>query len=125
MAMTIIIKDEHGNQVEISVEPADDKNWEEKCYQMGCEVAREMAKLWLQGIEERLFQEKDKNMGSECFRERIRVCRFGDFTVRRRLYKDQTGSNHFLLDEYLNWIPYKHSTPSLQASGKRWLICAP
>ncbi len=44
MAMTIIIKDDHGKQVEISVELADDKNWEEKCYQIACEVAREMAK---------------------------------------------------------------------------------
>ena len=33
MTMTIIIKDEHGKQVEISVELDDGKNWEEKCYQ--------------------------------------------------------------------------------------------
>ena len=55
MAMTIIIKDNHGKQVEISVELDDDKNWEEKCYQIGCEVAREMAKLWMKAIDERLL----------------------------------------------------------------------
>jgi hypothetical protein len=114
MAMTIIIKDDHGKQVEISVELEDDKNWEEKCYQIGCGVAREVAKLWMKAIEERLFQAKDKDMRSECFRNRIRVTRFGDFTVRRRLYKDKAGDSHFLLDEYLNWIPYKQSTPSLR-----------
>ena len=70
----------------------------------------------MKDIEERLFQTKDKNMRSECFRERIRVTRFGDFTVRRRLYKDKAGNSHFLLNEYLNWIPYKQSTPSLRAS---------
>lgn len=47
MAITVIVKDNHGKQVEISVELDDDMSWEEKCYQMGCEVAREMAKLWL------------------------------------------------------------------------------
>jgi hypothetical protein len=116
MAITIIIKDDHGKQVEISVELDDDENWEEKCYQIGCGTARSVAKLWMKAIEERLFQEKDRDMRSECFRERIRVTRFGDFTVRRRLYKDKVGNSHFLLDEYLNWIPYKQSTPSLRAS---------
>jgi hypothetical protein len=116
MAMSIIIQDEHGKQVEISVEFDDDKKWEEKCYQVGCEVAREMAKLWMKATDERLFQEKDKDMGSECFRKRIRVTRFGAFSVRRRLYKDKGGNSHFLLDEYLNWEPYKHSTPSLRES---------
>lgn len=38
MAMTIIIKDDHGNQVERCMELDDDKNWEEKCYQKGCEL---------------------------------------------------------------------------------------
>ncbi len=116
MAMTIIIEDEHGKQVEISVELGDDRSWEEKCYQVGCSVARSVAKLWMKAIEERIFQARDKNMRSECFRERIRVTRFGAFTVRRRLYKDKVGNSHFLLDEYLNWIPYKQSTPSLRAS---------
>ncbi len=111
MAITIIIKDDHGNQVETCVELDDDKSWEEKCYQVGCGVARSVAKLWMKDIEERLFQAKDKSMRSECFRERIRVTRFGYFTVRRRLYKDKAGNSRFLLDEYLNWIPYKQSTP--------------
>lgn len=116
MAITIIVKDDQGNQVETCMELDDDKNWEEKCYAVGCGVSRSVAKLWLKDIDERLFQAKDNNMGSECFRNRIRVTRFGDFTVRRRLYKDKSGNSHFLLDEYLNWEPYKHSTPSLRDS---------
>ena len=114
MAIAIIVKNDDGSQVEIPLEPADYKNWEEECYQVGCKVATEVAKLWMKDIEERLFQEKDRSMGSECFRNRIRVTRFGSFTVRRRLYKDKDGNSHFLLDEYLNWEPYKHSTPSLR-----------
>ncbi len=98
MAMSIIIQDEHGKQVEISVELDDDKNWEEKCHQIGCEVSREMAKLWMKDIEERLFHEKDKNMRSECFRKRIRVTRFGDFTLRRTYTYPQK------LDHRLRWI---------------------
>ena len=114
MAKKIIIEDEYGKQVEIPVELDDDMNWEEKCYQIGCRTAIELAQHFMQDMDERLFQEKDDDMSSECFRQRIRVTRFGSFTVRRRLYKDSDGNSHFLLDEYLNWIPYKHSTPSLR-----------
>ena len=116
MAITIIVKDERGNQVETRMELDDDKNWEEKCHAAGCGVSRTVANFWMKDIDERLFQAKDDDMGSECFRERIRVTRFGHFTVRRRLYKDKSGDSHFLLDEHLNWLPYKQSTPDLRKS---------
>jgi len=108
------VKNDDGNQAEIKVELEDDAKWEEKCYGIGCQVSREVATLLMKEMDERLFQEKDKSMKSERFCERIRVTRFGHFTVRRRLYEDKQGKPHFLLDEYLNWLPYKHSTPSLR-----------
>jgi hypothetical protein len=114
MAIEIIVKDDSGKQVKMTVELENDQNWEEICYQVGCQVAREIATRWLEAMEERLFQERDKNLGVECTRERIRVTRFGRFDIRRRLYSDSQGDSHFLLDEYLNWLPYKWSTPSLR-----------
>ena len=65
MAITIIVKDDDGNQAEIRVELEDDGNWEEKCYGVGCQVSKEVATLWMKEIDERLFQEKDKSMRSE------------------------------------------------------------
>ena len=114
MAIEIIVKDDSGKQVKMTVELENDQNWEEICYQVGCQVAREIATRWLEAMEERLFQERDKNLDVECTRERIRVTRFGRFDIRRRLYSDSQGDSHFLLDEYLNWLPYKWSTPSLR-----------
>lgn len=45
MAVRIIIEEDNRKQVEITLEPEhhDDKEWEEICYQLGCEVAREIA----------------------------------------------------------------------------------
>ena len=43
MAIEIIVKDDSGKQVEITVELENDQNREEICYQVGCEVAREIA----------------------------------------------------------------------------------
>jgi|GEM_PF-1437239 len=114
MAIEIIVKDDSGKQVEITVDLENDQNWEEICYQAGCEVAREIAIRWLKAMEERLFQERDKSLSVECSRERIRVTRFGRFSIGRRLYNDSHGNSHFLLDEYLDWLPYKWSTPSLR-----------
>ena len=59
MAITIIIKDDSGKQVEISVELENDQNWEEVCYQLGCQVAKEIATRWLKAMEERPSREND------------------------------------------------------------------
>jgi len=44
MAITIIVKEDDGDQVEITLDPEchDDGEWEEVCYQIGCSVAREL-----------------------------------------------------------------------------------
>ena len=54
MAIEIIVKDDSGKQVEITLELENDQNWEEICYQVGCQVAREIAARWLKSMEERL-----------------------------------------------------------------------
>ena len=87
--------------------------WEEACYRRGCQVAREEAIRSLAIIEEKLYAARPKGWRVIGFRERTLVTRFGDITVRRRLYQDTQGEYHFLLDEYLNWRPYQQATVSL------------
>lgn len=118
MAMTIIVKEDDGDQVEITLDPEchDDGEWEEVCYQIGCSVARELATRWLGAIGERLHQEHSESMQVECFCERTLMSRFGEVTVRRRLYRDDKDEYHLLLDEHLNWRPNQEATPSLTAA---------
>jgi len=115
MAIKIIIEDDDGRQAKsITVDGEHhDEDWEEECYQLGCEVAKEVAKLRLGSIEERLFGQRPKSWRVEGFRKRMRVARFGEFPIYRRLYRDKQGEYHFLLDEYLNWRAYRRATPSL------------
>lgn len=89
------------------------EEWEEACYRSGCRVAREEAIRSLEIIEEKLYAARPKDWRVIGFRERTLVARFGDITVRRRLYRDAQGEYHFLLDEYLNWRPYQQATVSL------------
>ena len=73
MAITIIIKDDHRKQAEISVELGNDADWEETCYRLGCQVARELAGYWLKIIEERLYQEKSDSLKVKYFRRLMRA----------------------------------------------------
>jgi len=118
MAMTIIVKKDDGDQVEMTLDPEchDDGNWEEVCYQIGCSVSRELATGWLCIMGERLNQERARNMHVERFCKRRLMTRFGQVTVSRRLYQDDKGKYGFLLDEYLNWRPNQEATPSLTAA---------
>jgi len=90
----------------------DQKNWEEEYYQIGCCIARELSKEGLKALDDKLFSAHPEDWQSECFRKRTRVTRFGSFKVKRRLYKDKEGNNHFLLDEYLDWPSFQRATPS-------------
>jgi len=118
MAIRIIIEEDAERQVEMTLEPEhhDDKEWEEVCYQLGCAVAMEIAKRWLFSIEERLYQEHPKSIEVEGFRERARETRFGKLDIQRRLYRDDQGEYHFLLDEHLSWPAYRRATPDLTES---------
>lgn len=91
-----------------------DIDWEKECYQIGCETARKEALKRLKAIEERLFENYPSTWHVEGSRKRTMVTRFGEITITRRLYKDEKGVSHFLLDEYLRWQPGQLATPNLQ-----------
>lgn len=114
MAMKIILMDDRGNQVKTVIDiEIQDKDWEENCYQLGCRVARAVAKGYLEQKEEQIFVERPVELRVKDIRERTLVTRFGDITVRRRRYQDEQGAYRFLLDEHLNWRSHQAATPSL------------
>jgi hypothetical protein len=93
-----------------------DVNWEEESYQIGCAVARQEAKQRLQEIDDRLFDRHNPGWKTKDFNERTLATRFGELVISRRLYQDEKGAYHYLLDEYLGWPAHQLATPSLQES---------
>lgn len=93
-----------------------DQDWEQASYQIGCATARQESLRRLHEIEEWLFQRYPKSWHVEGSRQRTLVTRFGEIAIKRRLYRDEEGAYHFLLDEYLRWMPGQLATPSLQES---------
>lgn len=81
--------------------------------------ASQMVFVWaLEVLDEKLYKERDKTVLRPTHRkkERTLVSSFGEFTIKRRLYKDlRTGKYRFLLDEALGWEPRQRLTPRLEA----------
>ncbi len=93
-----------------------DLDWEQESYQIGCELVRQEALKRLQAIDERLFTTHPSSWEVKGFNKRTLATRFGELSIRRRLYQDESGQYHYLLDEYLGWSRYQLATPSLQES---------
>ena len=108
-----IILNKNETAKEVSQE---DLNWEEKSYQTGCSVARQEALNRLQAIEERLFKVLPLSWHVVAKKERTLVTRFGEITIKRRIYRDDQGKTHCLLDEVLGLPSHQLATPSLQES---------
>ncbi len=94
--------------------PGQDCKWEEECYQQGCEFARSQAIQRLKALEEHLYNQRPATWRVKGLRERSLMTRFGEVRVKRRLYRDEQGNYHFLLDEYLGWDKTQLTTPSLK-----------
>jgi len=93
-----------------------DSNWEKESYQIGCGVSRHEALQRLKGIDDKLFQDHPPSWEVRGFKERTLVTCFGEIRISRRLYRDEKGSYHFLLDEYLGLPAGQAATPGLQES---------
>ena len=115
MADNIIKQDDHIRQEEINIEFSS-KQWEEECLNIGCQKARDEAVKMLTQIEQRLHERRDKSWKVVGFRERTLLTRFGEITIKRRLYKNNNDEYCFLLDDYMNWRPNQSATPSLTSA---------
>jgi hypothetical protein len=97
-----------------NVNKSKDGEWEQECYQEGCIVAQQKAVKRLKEIDERLFQNHPLSWKGHGFKERTIATRFGELIISRRIYRDEKGGYHYLLDDYLGWSPHQVATPSLQ-----------
>jgi len=114
MAMRIILVYNEEKQEEIKINgEIHAKDWEGDIYRIGCIVSKALAKHYLEEKDEELLKERPGSLRTKDSHERTLVTRFGDITFHRRYYRDEQGTYHYLLDEYLNWRPNQVATPSL------------
>lgn len=98
---------------------AEGQGWEEQLYAAGCEHARREAEVFFEEIDTHLYQRRPSGWRVVGFRERRLVTRFGEVRLRRRMYQDEGGRSHFLLDEHLRLPARQGATPSVQSAVVR------
>jgi len=114
MAMKIILVYDEEKQEEIEInDEIHDQDWEEDIHRIGCIVSKTLAKHYLEEKDTHLLHERPRSLRTKDSHKRTLVTRFGDITFHRRYYRDEQGTYHYLLDEYLNWRSYQPATPSL------------
>ena len=91
-------------------------DWEEESYLQGCAYARELAEHRLSALDDELMRSRPMGLRLVGFREKTLVTRFGDVTIRRRMYRDSDGETVFPLDEYLGLKPQQLASPSITES---------
>jgi len=89
-------------------------DWEGHFYAEGCALARASAEAYFVQLDEELYQDRPAGWKVIGFRERRLLTRFGEVVLRRRLYQDEAGVSHFLVDEHLGLPAKQAATPSLQ-----------
>lgn len=94
-------------------------DWEEQLYAAGCEIARKGAEAFFEAMDADLYEMRPSGWRVMGFRERRLVTRFGKVRLRRRLYQDEEGRSHFLLDEHLRLPARQGATPSVQSAVVR------
>ena len=96
------------------------RGWEGKIFRQVCEDGQQKALVYLEELEKELYQKRPAGWMVVGFRERVLVTRMGEVRLRRRLYRDQSGRCHFLLDEHLGLKAYQGATPEMQAMITKW-----
>ena len=91
------------------------RGWEGKVFRRVCGQGQREAAAYLEAVDEALFEQRPGDWAVVGFRERTVVTRFGEVRIRRRLYRDESGKYHQLLDEYLGLKAHQAATPEMQA----------
>jgi len=89
---------------------------EEQLQVLSQQVTTRLLVWTLEKIDEEILKTRDKKR-YKCirFEERTGVTIFGEFTIKRRLYKDtETNTYHFLLDEALGWASRQRLSPKMR-----------
>ena len=93
----------------------DFRKWDEKVFEVVCRTAAVTCRAVLEALDEELARTRDKSLRMLGKRNRTIVTKFGAVAFRRRLYRDSSGKNRFLLDDCLGLVPGRRSTPCLEA----------
>ena len=91
------------------------RGWEGRIFGQVCQEGQQKAQAYLEELEAALFEQRPAGWVVVGYRERVLVTRMGEVRLRRRLYRDQQGGTHFLLDEHLGLKAYQGATPEMQA----------
>ena len=95
--------------------PEEARGWEGKVFRRVCGQGQREAAAYLEAVDEALFEQRPGDWAVVGFRERTVVTRCGEVRIRRRLYRDESGKYHQLLDEYLGLKAHQAATPEMQA----------
>jgi hypothetical protein len=91
------------------------RGWEGRIFREVCVQGQREAGEYLAALDETLLEQRPGEWTVVGFRERTIVTRFGEVRIRRRLYRDERGKYHRLLDEYLGLEAHQAATPEMQA----------
>ena len=80
--------------------PEEARGWEGRAFRRVCAASQREAAAYLEALDEALYEQRPGDWRVVGFRERRVVTRFGEVSIRRRLYRDERGKYHQLLDEY-------------------------
>ncbi len=92
---------------------------EEQFQILGQQALTRLFSWMLEKMDERLQRERDpKRYELITLRPRSDCAIFGEYTIRRRYYRDRdTGTYHFLLDEALGWPQGPRISPKLRETA--------
>ena len=88
--------------------------WEEEILNWAHELARSAAKVLLEGIDEELMKGREAGLKLEGLKERGVTTLFGEVRIRRRFYRDSSGSYRFLLDEAIGLRKRSQASPKVE-----------
>lgn len=90
--------------------------WDEEVFKVVCGISCGVSAALLEAIDDELVKDRSKGLRIISRRSRTIVTKYGNFKIRRRMYRDGSGRGRFLLDEALGLIPGSQATASLQAT---------
>lgn len=95
--------------------PEEARGWEGQVFRRVCAEGQREAAAYLEALDEALYERRPGNWAVVGFRKRTVVTRFGEVCIRRRLYRDERGKYHPLLDEHLGLKARQAAAPEMQA----------
>ncbi len=102
--------------IKIISESKDFYELEKGVYELCQKVCNQIFVWALEQMDTRLMNERDRETWEVVgFRKKDAISTFGEFTYRRRLYRNKkTGETRFLLDDLLGWPIRAKITPRLR-----------